>query len=174
MIVSACAKDETADVTAEQDSLPEESPPVAAPEWYPTPKRTGPVGYRVLPPATSAGDPFAQYPQEPAPPPAAGTGYETKEIQWPSDLESKEYRPWTTGKTPAPGTPQPAPPGTRRPWGAIDGTVQAPPAQPPQNVWQFQGAQPAWGTGYQLPPGQPYYAPGTYGTYPQAYPGTVR
>lgn len=178
IILSACTKDETADMDGEHMDMPEESPPAAVPEWYPTPKRTGPPGFRVMPPADRQ-DPQRQDPQQVRPAPGAGSPtydegrFDLENIQWPSDQQAKEYAPWTTEQTPT--QPEGGPPSwtQRRPWGAIEqGPYGAQPPQPQQN-WRFQGGQPAWGTGYGLEPVQPGYPPGNYGQNPQAYPGPV-
>jgi hypothetical protein len=177
IILSACAKDETADMNGEPLDVPQETTPAVAPEWYPTPKRTGPPGFRVMPPADRR-DPQRQDPQQARPSPGTGSPpndgrYDLENIQWPSDKQAKEFSPWTTEQTPT--QPQAGPPSwaQRRPWGAIEqGPYGVQPPQPQQD-WGVQGGQPDWGMGYGLEAVQPAYPPGTYGQNPQAYPGYV-
>ena len=173
IILSACAKDETADMNGEPVDMPQETTPAAAPEWYPTPKRTGPPAFRVMPPADRR-DPQRQDPQQVRPAPGTGSTpydgrYDLDNIQWPSDQQAKQYSPWTTEQTP--NQPQGGPPSwsQRRPWGDPNG---AQPPQPQRN-WRDQGGQPGWGTGYGLEPVQPRNPPGNYGQNPQTYPGYV-
>lgn len=174
MIITACAKDDAANMNGKQDSLPQKSPPVAAPEWYPTPKRSsGPAGYSAAPSATPPGSQFIQDRQTTRQAPAAGVSAgmtdKTQQYQWPSDQKSAKYSPWNTGQAPAQTPGGPATTGSRRPWGNVDRPVGATQPQQPQNVWQFPGGQPAWGTGDATQPMQP----GVFGQYPQGFPGYV-
>lgn len=177
MIITACAKDDAANMNGKQDSLPQKSPPVAAPEWYPTPKRSsGPAGYSAAPSATPPGSQFIQDRQTTRQAPAAGVSAgmtdKTQQYQWPSDQKSAKYSPWNTGQAPAQTPGGPATTGSRRPWGNVDrpvGATQPQQPQQPQNVWQFPGGQPAWGTGDATQPMQP----GVFGQYPQGFPGYV-
>jgi hypothetical protein len=179
IIVSGCAKDDTANMEGKQDSLPEKSPPVAAPEWYPTPKQL--TGRGTPAPATTTINPFDQYQQDTRPAPAAGGAtpgvptYGTQDIQWPSDQEPGKYKPWTSGQTRTQGAAEPARQALRRPWGEIEAPkASAPPPQPqPQPVWQYPGSQPAGGPGYELQSGQPRYMPGTIEPIPQDFPAFV-
>ena len=163
IILSACAKDDTADMDGEQVGVPHETPPVAAPEWYPTPKRTGPPAYRVLPPADRR-DTQEQDTWQGREVPAAGRTpyddgrFDLDNVQWPSDEQEQKYSPWTSEQTPSPGTD--GPPGwvQPRPWGSVEEGTGRPPR--PQQSWQYPGAQPA-------------YPPGVYGQYPQDYPGYI-
>ena len=172
IILSACAKDETADMSGDPVGLPQETTPAAAPEWYPTPKRTGPPAFQVMPP------PDRRDPQSVRPgPDNRSTPYDGRfdleNIQWPSDQEAQEYSPWTTEQTRTQREGVPPSWAQRRPWGAVEqGPYGAQPPQPQQN-WGIQGGQSDWGTGYGLETVQPAYPPGGYGQYPQAYPGYV-
>lgn len=178
MIITACAKDDAANRDGKQDSLPKKSPPVTAPEWYPTPKRSGgPAGFAVKPPATPAGSQFFPDHQTTRQAPvtgaaADGTTATTQQYQWPSDQEPGKYSPWAAGQTPAPAAGEPAGYGSRRPWGNVDGVAGTKQPQQPQQVWQYPG-QPAWGTGYATPPVQPWQQPGTVAPPPQGFPGYV-
>jgi hypothetical protein len=175
MIVTACAKDDAANMDGKQNSLPQKSPPVAAPEWYPTPKRSsGPAGYAVTSPATPTGSQFTQDRQTTRQAPASGvaaggTTAQTPEYQWPSDQESEKYSPWAAGQAPAPTAGEPARIGSRRPWGNVDGIAGTKQPQQPPQVWQYPGGQPAWGTGNTPPPTQPW----TYGPTQPGFPGYV-
>lgn len=177
IIVSACAKDDTANLNGKEDSLPEASPPVAAPVWYPTPKR--PTGRSTPPPATTTISPSDQYQQDTPAAPAAGRAapgvptYGSQDVQWPSDQEPGKYIPWTSGQTPAPGTAEPARQGSRRPWGQIEEPAGSSKPPQPQPVWQYPGSQPAWGPGYELQSGPPGYLPGTIEPIPPGFPGYV-
>lgn len=172
IILSACAKDETANMNGDPVGLPQETTPAAAPEWYPTPKRTGPPAFQVMPPADR------RDPQQVRPAPGnASTPYDGRfdleNIQWPSDQDEKEYSPWTTEQTPAQRAGVPPSWAQPRPWGAIEqGPYRPQPPQPQQN-WGVQGGQSDWGAGYGLEAVQPAYPPGGYGQNPQAYPGYV-
>ena len=131
MIITACAKDDAANMNGKQDSLPQKSPPVAAPEWYPTPKRSsGPAGYSAAPSATPPGSQFIQDRQTTRQAPAAGVSAgmtdKTQQYQWPSDQKSAKYSPWNTGQAPAQTPGGPATTGSRRPWGNVDRPVGAP------------------------------------------------
>ena len=164
ILLGACAKDDTADMDGEPVGVPQESVPETVPEWYPTPKRTGPPAFRVVPPEERR-DAQRVDPQTGRQAPAAGRRpydgrFDLDNVQWPSDQKTEEYSPWTTEQSPdqRPGGP-PVWEQYRRPWGTVEeGTGRS---------------QPAWGTGYGQVPAQPAYPPGDYGQYPQVYPGYV-
>ena len=104
ILLSACAKDDTADTDGADVRLPQETAPVAAPEWYPTPKRSGPPAFRVVPPAERR-DFQRQDPQLGRQAPAAGPSpyedrFDLDNVQWPSDEDAEQYSPWTTEQTP--------------------------------------------------------------------------
>ncbi len=130
IIITACAKDDAANMNGKQDSLPEKSPPVSAPEWYPTPKRSsGPAGYSAAPSATPPGSQFIQDRQTTRQAPAAGVSAgmtdKTQQYQWPSDQKSAKYSPWNTGQAPAQTPGGPATTGSRRPWGGVQGVQRS-------------------------------------------------
>ena len=174
LIISACAKDETGDMTDKQVTVPEESAPVAPPPvWYPTPKRlSGPAGTGVAPPVPPPGQIAPQAPAAGAAPPQPAPEQPPR-WEWPSDdTDEAKYDPWQSGQAPTQPADQTQGAGVRRPWGAVEETRRPAAPLPPQNVWQYPApGQPAWGTGYPPPQqAQPQQAPGTYAPYPQGYP----
>ena len=168
MMPVACTRDDTAVDSREQSAVPGPAPPVAAPEWYPTPKRAGSPSFRINTPAAggtgygsrqSAG----QAADRQSPAFAGGT---TRAQTWSSaqdQANQREYSPWTSQ--------QPADrnrmadtqeqQGEYRPWGAYNPSQSKKPESP--NVWQFPTGQPGRdgdGARQGYPPPVPAYSNG--------------
>lgn len=165
IIVSACAKDETGDMTGPQLVVPEESPPAAAPVWYPTPKKL------LVAPGAGIPAPAASGSQ---PSPVAPTGQQpviSPQYRWPSDeAPAEEYSPWQMDQSTAQSAAGASQPGARRPWGAVEEVRRPAAPQTSGQVWQFPSGQPAWEPGYPPQQAQPGYPDGTVVPVPPGYP----
>ena len=146
----ACTRDDTAVDSREQSVAPEPARPVAAPEWYPTPKRAGRPSFRINTPvaggagsgsrqsASRAADNQPRVYEAPATPAQPWSSAQDQarrqdDSSWYSQQPSDRV-----GETPEQQR-------AYRPWGAYNKGAtpsQAKPQSP--NVWQFPNPQPAW------------------------------